>query len=109
MVVNDFDQNGTVEQIFTQVVDGVSIPYTLKHYTRDPVTRLRAYLVAQGHWSEAEEAEWKRACDAEVDVEVNAYLETRSQPVEAMFDYLYAELPADLQAQRADAIKWEGR
>jgi len=26
-----------------------------------------------------------------------------------MFDYLYAELPADLAAQRADAIGWEKR
>jgi hypothetical protein len=31
MYLNDFDQNGSVEQIFTQVRDGVSIPYTLKH------------------------------------------------------------------------------
>ena len=40
---------------------------------------------------------------------MNAYLETKVQPVEAMFDYLYAELPADVAAQRADALKWEGR
>jgi hypothetical protein len=31
MYLNDFDQNGSVEQIFTQEIDGVSIPYTLKH------------------------------------------------------------------------------
>ncbi|MBN3521667.1 VCBS repeat-containing protein [Algoriphagus lutimaris] len=31
MFLNDFDQNGSVEQIFTQEVGGVQIPYTLKH------------------------------------------------------------------------------
>jgi len=35
-----------------------------------------------------------------MDNEVNAYLETKNQPATAMFDYLYAELPADLEAQR---------
>src|SRR5690606_40431974 len=34
------------------------------------------------------------------DLEINAYLETKVQPVEAMFDYLYEELPAELAAQR---------
>ncbi len=78
-------------------------------WEREPMSRLRTFLVNEGVWSEAEEAAWKEECNKEVDEEVNAYLETKVQPVEAMFDYLYAELPAELQAQRADAIKWEGR
>jgi 2-oxoisovalerate dehydrogenase E1 component alpha subunit len=78
-------------------------------WTREPITRLRTYLTEQGVWSEAEEKAWAEECGKRVDVEINAYLETPVQPVEAMFDYLYAELPADIQAQRADAIKWEGR
>jgi pyruvate dehydrogenase E1 component alpha subunit len=76
-------------------------------WEREPVSRLRTYLIGQGVWSEAEESDWKTVCNARADEEVNAYLETRLQPVEAMFDYLYAELPADLAAQRADALKWE--
>ena len=44
-----------------------------------------------------------------VDVEINAYLETKVQPVEAMFDYLYADPPPDLLAQRAAAIALEKR
>ena len=35
---------------------------------------------------------------------MNAYLETKSQPVTAMFDYTYAELPLDLERQRAQAL-----
>jgi hypothetical protein len=31
MAINDFDQNGSIEQVYTQEIDGVSIPYTLKH------------------------------------------------------------------------------
>ncbi|SEF55949.1 VCBS repeat-containing protein [Algoriphagus boritolerans] len=31
LFLNDFDQNGSIEHIFTQNVDGVQIPYTLKH------------------------------------------------------------------------------
>jgi pyruvate dehydrogenase E1 component alpha subunit len=78
-------------------------------WEREPMSRLRTFLVSEGVWSEAEEAAWKEECGKLVDVEVNAYLETKVQPVEVMFDYLYAELPADLQAQRADLLKWEGR
>jgi 2-oxoisovalerate dehydrogenase E1 component alpha subunit len=31
------------------------------------------------------------------------------QPVEAMFDYLYGDMPAVVLAQRDEALKWEGR
>ncbi|MEI2453909.1 MULTISPECIES: pyruvate dehydrogenase (acetyl-transferring) E1 component subunit alpha [Lysobacter] len=78
-------------------------------WTRDPVPRLRAYLTAQGVWNEELEKAWAEECAAKVDVEINAYLETPVQPVEAMFDYLYADMPADLQAQRAEALAQEGR
>ncbi len=78
-------------------------------WEREPFTRLRTFLINEKVWSEAEEAKWKDECNRIADEEVNAYLETKVQPVEAMFDYLYAELPADVAAQRADALKWEGR
>ncbi|OEK06889.1 VCBS repeat-containing protein [Roseivirga misakiensis] len=31
LYVNDFDQNGSAEQIFTRTIDGKNLPYTLKH------------------------------------------------------------------------------
>lgn len=31
MYLNDFDQNGSIEQVFTILKDGVTVPYTLKH------------------------------------------------------------------------------
>jgi 2-oxoisovalerate dehydrogenase E1 component alpha subunit len=58
-------------------------------------------------WTEKEEDAWKADCATRVDAEVNAYLETKSQPVEAIFDYTYAEVPADLATQRKFAIDSE--
>lgn len=78
-------------------------------WAREPIARLRTYLTAAGLWSEAQENAWADDCGKRVDVEINAYLETPVQPVSAMFDYLYAELPQDLQAQRDAAIAAEGR
>jgi len=76
-------------------------------WTREPLKRLKAYLIAQKAWSEKDEEAWKTECAAQVDAEVNAYLETKSQPVEAIFDYTYAEVPADLATQRDAAIAAE--
>lgn len=78
-------------------------------WEREPMTRLRTWLTAQKLWSEAEETAWKDECGARVDEEVDAYLATPVQPVEAMFDYLYADPPPELLQQRAAAIAAEGR
>jgi pyruvate dehydrogenase E1 component alpha subunit len=73
-------------------------------WTREPFIRLRNYLVKAKVWDEAQEKAWLEECAKKVDVEINAYLETPVQPVEAMFDYLYGDPPADLLAQREFAI-----
>ena len=78
-------------------------------WEREPIARLRSFLIHEWLWSESQEAAWKEDCNQRVDEEVNAYLETKVQPVEAMFDFLYAELPHDVAAQRAEALKWEAR
>jgi pyruvate dehydrogenase E1 component alpha subunit len=77
-------------------------------WAREPLKRLKAYLVAQKAWSEQDEETWKADCGARVDIEINAYLETKSQPVAAMFDYTYAEVPADLATQRAQVMDGRG-
>ena len=78
-------------------------------WTREPLKRMKAYLIAQKAWSEKEEEAWKEESGKRVDVEVNAYLETKSQPLTAMFDFTYAELPTDLAQQRAQAIALDAR
>ncbi|HEY0178026.1 MAG TPA: pyruvate dehydrogenase (acetyl-transferring) E1 component subunit alpha [Dokdonella sp.] len=78
-------------------------------WEREPIRRLRAYLAALNAWTDQEEEEWKAECATKIDAEVDAYLETKSQPTEAMFGYTYAELPADLAAQRAEALAADKR
>ena len=78
-------------------------------WRNEPLLRLRTWLTAQGAWSEADEAAWLEECRARVDAEVDAYLATPAQPVEAMFDHLYADPPPELLAQRAAAVALEAR
>lgn len=78
-------------------------------WTREPMIRLRKYLEKAKAWDKQQEEAWLEECGRKVDEEINAYLETKVQPVEAMFDYLYAELPAELVEQRDAAIAWEKR
>jgi len=73
-------------------------------WLREPIKRIKNYLLALNAWSEQEEDAWKTECGQKMDVEVNAYLETKSQSPETMFDFTYAELPADLLAQRTQAL-----
>ena len=76
-------------------------------WAREPMKRMRAYLIAAKVWDDAKEEAWKTECAARVDVEVNAYLESKPQPVTAMFDYTYADLPVDLAQQRAQVLAAE--
>jgi len=76
-------------------------------WEREPLKRIKAYLMSLNAWSEKEEEAWKADCAARVDAEVNAYLETKSQTVEAMFDFTYAEVPADLAKQRSEVLAGE--
>ena len=78
-------------------------------WAREPIARLRTYLTAAGLWDEAQESAWADECAKMIDIEINAYLETPVQPVSAMFDFLYADMPPDIVAQRAEVIAVEGR
>ncbi len=78
-------------------------------WTREPFLRLRKWLVAQGVWDDAQEQAWIAECPRLVDIEINAYLETKTQPPETMFDYLYADPPPDILEQRAQLLALEGR
>ena len=78
-------------------------------WEKEPFLRLRTFLTDAGLWDQAQEDAWIEDCGQRVDVEINAYLETPVQPVEAMFDYLYGDMPAEVLAQREQAIAQEGR
>ena len=76
-------------------------------WEREPMKRLRNWLVGKGVWDDEKEEAWKAECDEWMDNEVNAYLETKTQPVTAMFDYIFAEVPADLAKQRDYVLSLE--
>jgi 2-oxoisovalerate dehydrogenase E1 component alpha subunit len=78
-------------------------------WEREPISRLRTFLVSKKLWDEKQEEKWISDCGARVDEEINAYLETKVQPVTAMFDHLYADPPPDLLAQREAAVALEGK
>lgn len=72
-----------------------------ERWATDPIARLRTYLGAAGVWSKADEEGLIETINGEIDAAVERYLAVPPQPPEAMFDYLYAELPAALAEQRA--------
>ncbi|HEX7341429.1 MAG TPA: pyruvate dehydrogenase (acetyl-transferring) E1 component subunit alpha [Rhodanobacteraceae bacterium] len=76
-------------------------------WAKEPIKRLRVYLESKKAWDDAKEKAWQAECDEWMDNEVNTYLEAGHQPVSAMFDYMYAELPEDLARQRAYALSLE--
>ena len=79
------------------------------HGKEDPVARLKTYLAGIGAWSKDDEHGLIEDCNRKIDAAVEAYEAIPPQPAEAMFDYLYAELPADLEAQREAVIAAAGR
>jgi pyruvate dehydrogenase E1 component alpha subunit len=73
---------------------------------REPMLRMRRFLQSRGLWDEDQEQQWRRRCTEEIDSAVTSYLSTPKQSTDAMFDYLYAQLPPGLRAQREEARRY---
>jgi 2-oxoisovalerate dehydrogenase E1 component alpha subunit len=73
---------------------------------REPISRLRAFLIRRGLWSEEAEVKLARETAEEVERAVETYLATPPQDVSAMFDHLFAELPAAMRPQREEARRF---
>lgn len=69
-------------------------------WANEPVARLRHYLADQKRWSKQDEEALIAEIGAQVTAAVERYLATPLMPRQDLFDYLYAELPADLRRQR---------
>ncbi len=72
-----------------------------ENWDYEPINRFKRYLSAAAYWSDADEESCIADCQAEIDSEVNEYLNTPMPSPESMFDYLYASLPDSLMEQRA--------
>jgi pyruvate dehydrogenase E1 component alpha subunit len=71
-------------------------------WAEEPMVRLRLCLSNAGLWDKHAEEELLADNQRVVEEAVADYLATPAQPLTAMVDYLYAELPADMAAQRAE-------
>jgi pyruvate dehydrogenase E1 component alpha subunit len=74
----------------------------------EPLIRIRKYLMDIEIWDQDKEQALLADCAARVEEAVQAYLDTPVQPPQAMFDYMYAELPEALREQREIAIRYAG-
>jgi pyruvate dehydrogenase E1 component alpha subunit len=73
------------------------------HWPAEPVARLRKFLTNSGHWGKDMEEALLHDCSSAVEGAAEAYLATPAQPISAIFDYIYAEIPAELAEQREAA------
>jgi 2-oxoisovalerate dehydrogenase E1 component alpha subunit len=72
------------------------------HWKKEPIARLRSYLVGQKMWSKADEERLAAECNERVEAAVERYLTTAPRRRETMFDHLYADLPGVYAAQRRE-------
>ena len=78
-------------------------------WRKEPIARLRRYLIDQGAWDDEREQALLDECSTTVQQAADDYLEMVTkdpQPVSAIFDHMYAELPHDLVEQRAYAERF---
>lgn len=72
-------------------------------WAREPLARLRHWLLARGWWDEAREQAWQAEVRQLIDTAVADYLATPPQSVDELYNHLYAECPPALAAQREAA------
>jgi pyruvate dehydrogenase E1 component alpha subunit len=75
-------------------------------WAREPMVRFRKFLNARGLWDDAAEEALKREHGEQIEAAVRQYLATPRQSSDTMFDFLYAELPPNLRAQRDEARRY---
>ncbi|UCE31411.1 MAG: pyruvate dehydrogenase (acetyl-transferring) E1 component subunit alpha [Burkholderiales bacterium] len=71
------------------------------HWHEDPIARVRTCLVEANAWSTEDEEALLARCTEQIEDAAQQYLGTAPQAPESIFDFTYAQLPADLRAQRA--------
>ncbi|MGD8569199.1 MAG: thiamine pyrophosphate-dependent enzyme, partial [Gammaproteobacteria bacterium] len=71
-----------------------------QHWQREPVARLKKYMMAQGMWDDEKDNALLQECAQSVEQAVETYLNTAAQTAVSMFDYMYESLPHDLTQQR---------
>ncbi|WP_018990091.1 pyruvate dehydrogenase (acetyl-transferring) E1 component subunit alpha [Aromatoleum toluclasticum] len=76
-----------------------------QQWANEPIRRLRNYLARIGAWDQEKEESLLKECTDRINAAVEAYLAIPPPTTTAMFDHLYATLPAALLEQR-EAAQW---
>jgi 2-oxoisovalerate dehydrogenase E1 component alpha subunit len=71
---------------------------------RDPIERVRRYLVGRGAWSDADETSLRADIDNRFRDAVAVAERTPPPPLESMFEDVYARVPWHLAEQRAELL-----
>lgn len=66
---------------------------------KDPVLRLKRYLIVQGKWSEEEESALKKKIEEEVTEAIEIAKKTENPPLRSLVEDVYADIPASLEEQ----------
>jgi 2-oxoisovalerate dehydrogenase E1 component alpha subunit len=74
-----------------------------QQWAYEPLLRLRTYLMRMNAWDKAQDEQLGRACLAQVEQAVDAYLAIATPDTSAMFDHLYETLPLAMREQLAMA------
>jgi pyruvate dehydrogenase E1 component alpha subunit len=72
-----------------------------QRWPAEPIGRLRSHLARSGGWSKHDEEALLQECSRAVEQAAEDYLGVSPSPAAAMFEHVYADLPADLIDQRA--------
>jgi 2-oxoisovalerate dehydrogenase E1 component alpha subunit len=75
----------------------------------EPLIRIRKFLIDAGLWDAAKEHALLEECTQKVDAAVTEYLAKAKPATDAMFDHLFAALPAHLSEQRLIARKYASK
>jgi pyruvate dehydrogenase E1 component alpha subunit len=78
-------------------------------WVREPIKRSRALLERLNLWDEQKEATLKAECTQQVEAAVQEFLSTAKQSTDTMFDYLFADPPQNLKAQKEMARRYAAR
>ena len=74
---------------------------------RDPIHRLRKYLISKKIWQEKEDGPLLEQFKKEVDKEFSIYESHPPYQLDDVFNYHFEELPADLKNQKASYEKYQ--
>ncbi|MEM5297203.1 pyruvate dehydrogenase (acetyl-transferring) E1 component subunit alpha [Burkholderia sp. JPY481] len=77
-----------------------------KQWEYEPLLRLRKYLMRMNFWDKAQDEQLGRACHAQVEAAVEAYLAVPPPDTSAMFDHLYETLPHAMREQLENAQRF---